>query len=63
MAQHLRRLVAREHQQAAVRLGSDRVQPERELGDDAEVAAAAAQTPQQVRVLGLARGDHGRRKR
>ena len=33
-----------------------RVQPEGELGHDAEVAAAAAQRPEQVRVLGLAGG-------
>jgi hypothetical protein len=33
------------------------VQPEGELGDDAEVAAAAAQCPEQVGVLTLAGGD------
>ena len=38
---------------------ADRVQPEGELGDDAEVAAAAAERPEQVRVLLLARGDDG----
>ena len=35
----------------------DRVRLERELGDDAEVAAAAAQRPEQLRVLVGARGD------
>lgn len=37
--------------------GVHRVQPEVERGDDAEVPATAAQRPEQVRVLGLARGD------
>ena len=41
---------------------ADRVQPERERGDHAEVAAAAAQRPEQVRVLGLA-GGHRRCRR
>jgi hypothetical protein len=36
-----------------VRLPGDRLQPELELGDDAEVAAAASQPPEQVRVLVL----------
>ncbi len=34
--------------------GVDRVEPEEERGDDAEVAAAAAQGPEEVRVLGRA---------
>jgi len=33
---------------------TDRKQPEIETGDDAEIAAAAAQSPEQVRVLILA---------
>ena len=33
----------------------DRVEPEGEAGDDAEVAAAAAQPPEQVGVLGVGR--------
>ena len=37
-------------------IGPDRVQLERELGDDAEVAAAAAQAPEQVGVLVVGRG-------
>jgi hypothetical protein len=41
----------------AVDGGVNRVQPELELGDDAEVAAAAAQRPEQVR-LGVGRGAH-----
>ncbi len=36
---------------------TDLVEPELEAGDDAEVAAAAAQRPEQVGVLGLAGGD------
>ena len=40
------------------RLRADRVQPELELGHDPEVAAASAQPPEQVGVLGLARADH-----
>ena len=36
-----------------MRLAGDRVQPELELGHDAEVAAAAAQAPEQLRVAGL----------
>ena len=35
----------------------DRVQLEEEAGDDAEIAAAAAQRPEQVGVLLLAGGD------
>lgn len=34
------------------------MEPELELGHDAEVAAAPTQTPVEVRVLGLARADH-----
>ena len=42
VAQHLRRLAARKHQRAAVRLTPNLVQPKRELGDDPEVATAAS---------------------
>ena len=41
------------------RLRADRVQPELELGHDAEVAAAAAQAPEQLGVLVRA-GAHAR---
>ena len=47
------RIVDREEQLDDVSLTGHRVQPELELGDDAEVAAAAAQAPEQVRVTGL----------
>ena len=47
------RVLEREEQLDDVRLGGHRMQPELELGDDAEVAAAAAQPPEQVRVAGL----------
>ena len=43
--------------------GSDLVQPELELGDDAEVAAATAQAPEQVGVLGRTRVSRSRRPR
>jgi len=36
---------------------ADRVELEHETGDDAEIAAAAAERPEQVGVLFLARGD------
>ena len=36
----------------------DLVEPEREAGDDAEVATAAAQPPEEVGVLGVGRGHH-----
>ena len=39
------------------------MQPERERGRDAEVAAAAVQRPEQVRVLVRAGGDRARRRR
>ena len=39
------------------RLAGRRVEPELELGHDTEVAAPAAQTPVQVRMLGRARAD------
>ena len=55
-AHQLRRLLHRPRHQAAVHDRSDRVQPELELGDDAEVPAATADAPEQVRVHVLARG-------
>ena len=48
-------LLDREHRELHDR--TDVVQPELELGHDAEVAAAAAQRPEQVRVLGRTRPD------
>src|SRR5438445_12274073 len=38
-------------------LGPESVGLELELGDDAEIAAAAVEGPEEVRVLGLAGGD------
>ena len=52
-AQRRRRILDREEELDDVGLAGDRVQPELELGDDAEVAAAAAQAPEQLRVPGL----------
>ena len=46
-----------EHQRAAEDHRPDGMQGELELGDHAEVAAASAQAPEQVRVLVLARAD------
>ena len=61
-------VVERPEQQAELDHRPDLVQRELELGDDAEVAAAAADRPEQVRVLGLGGGprlavggDHARR--
>ena len=45
------------------KIGPDLVQPEQERGDDAEVAAASAERPEQVRVLVGARADRSRRWR
>ena len=45
----------REHRELHER--ADLVEPELELGDDAEVAATAAQRPEEIGVLGLARPD------
>ena len=45
-----------------VGLAGDRVQPELELGHDAEVAAAAAQAPEQLRVRRPRRRAAGRRR-
>ena len=54
-----RRAIARRvHEHAAEHDRADRVQPEVERGDDAEVAAAAAQPPEQVGVLVGRRGHH-----
>ena len=47
-------MLVRDHQQAAEH-DSDRMQPERERGDHAEVPASAAQRPEQLGVLGRAR--------
>ena len=47
------RVLDREEELDDMGLAGHRVQPELELGDDAEVAAAAAEPPEQVRVLGL----------
>ena len=58
-AQHLARLRERIDDQAGVHLGADRMEQELERGDDAEVAAAAAQRPEQV-GLGVARDDVAR---
>ena len=58
-ADHLARLPAWPQQQPRGQERADRVQPELELGHDAEVAAAAAQAPEQIRILGLARGHPG----
>ena len=52
-AQHRCRVLDREEQVDDVRLFGHRVQPELELGDDAEVAATAAQAPEQIGVPGL----------
>ena len=53
-AQHV---AGRRHEQRAAEDLADRVEPELEAGDDAEVAAATADRPEQVRVRVLARGD------
>ena len=47
-AQHLPRLRERVDDEAGVHLGADRMQLELERRDDAEVAAAAAQGPEQI---------------
>ena len=48
------RLVERMHDEARQDLRTHRMEPELEGGDDAEIAAAAAQSPKEVRVLGVA---------
>jgi hypothetical protein len=53
-AQNLRRLAHRPEDRPCQHGRADRVEAELELGDDAEVAAAAAQAPEQVLILGLA---------
>ena len=53
-AQHLLGAVAREEDRAGQHHRADRVQPELERRRDAEVAAAAAQAPEQLGVLVLA---------
>ena len=55
-AQHLGRLRQRIHDEARVDLRPDRMQRELERGHHAEVAAAAADRPEQLRFLGR-RGD------
>ena len=54
----LRRAVGRAAEQPAVDHRADLVQLQLELGDHAEVAAAAADAPEEVRVLVLAGADH-----
>ena len=54
-AQDGRRLLHRPEDRPGEDDRADVVQAEFELGDDAEIAAAAAQAPEQVGVLGLAR--------
>jgi hypothetical protein len=51
-AQRRRRFLDPEEQRDDVGPAGDRMEPELELGDDAEVAAAAAQAPEQLRVSG-----------
>ena len=53
-AQHLFGAVAGEEDRAGQHHRADRMQPELERGHDAEVAAAAAQAPEQLGVLVLA---------
>jgi len=53
-AQHLGRTIDTEHHQPGEHARAERVQAELKLGDDAEVAAAAADAPEQVGVLTLA---------
>ena len=50
-------LAGRRHEQRAAEDHPDRIEAELEAGHDAEVAAAAADGPEQVGVLLLARGD------
>ncbi|MFI6854167.1 hypothetical protein [Streptomyces sp. NPDC050416] len=45
----------REHRQACEDGGTEPMQPEFQLGDDAEVPSVAADAPEQVGVVGLAR--------
>ena len=59
-AQHLARLRERIDDEAGVELGADRMERELERRDDAEVAAAAAQRPEQ---LGLRRAPRRRAQR
>ena len=51
LRQELRRLVERMHDQPGQHLGTERMQLELERGHDAEIAAAAPQCPEQIRVL------------
>ena len=60
-SEHARRLLDRPERRAADDVGH-RVRLERELGDDAEVAAAAAQRPEQV-AFSSALGRHAARRR
>ena len=50
-AQHLRPLVESPEEQPELDQRADFVQPELEAGDDAEVAATAADGPEQIRIL------------
>ena len=56
-AHHLGRLLDRPEGRSGHQRGADRMRAELERGDDAEVPAAAAQRPEQVRVLVGARAD------
>ena len=58
LLQHRLRLGDRVDDQAAQHVGADRVEPELEAGDDAEVAAAASERPEEVGVLGCAGANH-----
>ena len=51
LGQERLRLVERMHDEPGQDLRPERVQPELERGDDAEIAAAAAQRPEEIRVL------------
>ena len=58
LLQHRLRLGDRVDDQAAQHVGADGVESELEAGDDAEVAAAAAERPEEVGVLGGAGAHH-----
>ena len=56
--QHARGILQRVERRRQGDQGPDRVQPELKAGDDAEVAAGAADGPEEVRVLRRAGGPH-----
>ena len=62
LPQHVLRVGERMDDEAGEDLRADRVQPELERRDDAEIAAAAADRPEQVGVLRLARAHAARRR-